>query len=133
MKKNYLFIAVLFLIYSFGYGQGFGQFASAIKINNTIYNTTGVAPNKINTDLSAPDFDGSSLGTFGANSTCAKITAGEIKIWKNGTGNVCSANILWRVYPTSSPSGSFNTIPLSNVIDCGGSIFNDGLGPCSSG
>ena len=135
MKKNYLFIITFLLNYCISYGQNFGQFASAIKINNSIYNTTGVAPHKINSDAGAPDFDGASLGTFGANSTCAKITAGEIKTWKNASANVCGATLFWRVYTTGFPSGSFHPIPLTTVTDCdtATTIFNDGLGTCGNG
>ena len=132
MRKNYLFIIVLFFSYSAGFGQNFGQFASGIRINNTIYNTTGSAPNLINSDLGASNFDGANLGAFGANSSCAKITAGEIKTWKNSGGNVCSANLYWRVY-SGSPSGTFNTIPLISLYNCDTVIntFLDGFGPCS--
>lgn len=133
MKKYYLF-GILFLSV-FSYSQNFGDFASGIKINNTIYNTSGVAPNQINSSFGALDFDSQNLGVWGQNSSCAKITGGEIKTWKNTFGNVCSAKLYWRVYPIGNPSGIFNVIPLSTISDCDTSTnaFYDGLGPCSNG
>ena len=135
MKKIYSLIFLLFTVISFS--QNFGSFASGIKINNTIYNTTASAPiQQINPDASAQNFNGLNLGTFGQNSTCAKITGGEIKTFKNTLGNVCSGTLLWRVYPqASSPSGVFNTISLSEISDCNlvTSTFNDGFGPCGTG
>uniref|UniRef100_UPI003752039F beta strand repeat-containing protein n=1 Tax=Flavobacterium sp. TaxID=239 RepID=UPI003752039F len=128
MKKKYILFILLFISYAFGYGQDFGQFASGIRINNVIYNTTG--------DIGLVPLDGANLGTFGQNSTCATITSGEIKTWKNASTNVCTATVNWRVYPTGSPTGSFNTIPLLNVYNCGSvsaGVFDDGIGACSNG
>ncbi|WP_298138529.1 gliding motility-associated C-terminal domain-containing protein [Flavobacterium sp.] len=134
MKKIY--ILVFLLLSSITFSQNFDSFASGIKISNTVYNTTGNGVNQINPNPSATLFDGVNLGSFGQNSTCARITGGEIKTWKTSSGNVCSANLYWRVYPSSaSPTGSFNTIPLSTISDCdtSNSTFFDGLGPCSNG
>ncbi|WP_298121957.1 gliding motility-associated C-terminal domain-containing protein [Flavobacterium sp.] len=134
MKKIY--IIVFLLLSSITFSQNFDSFASGIKISNTVYNTTGNGVNQINPNPSATLFNGVNLGSFGQNSTCARITGGEIKTWKTSLGNVCSANLYWRVYPSSaSPTGSFNTIPLSTISDCdtSNSTFFDGLGPCSNG
>ncbi|WP_310377485.1 gliding motility-associated C-terminal domain-containing protein [Flavobacterium sp.] len=134
MKKIYLFCFLTLSIFS--YGQIFGEFASGIRINNTIYNTSGISPNLINSDPGALTFDGVSLGVYGQNSSCGEITAGEIKTFKNASANVCSATINWRVYLASgSPSGIFNTISLNTVTNCntGTSVFNDGLGACANG
>ncbi|TDD94458.1 beta strand repeat-containing protein, partial [Flavobacterium cellulosilyticum] len=131
MKKIYLFLILLFFNYYFGISQNFDQFASGIKINNIIYNTTGIDPNKINSDSGAPNFERANLGVFGQNSSCAKITASEIKTWKTSSGNVCTATLYWRTYPNGSPSGIFNAIPLSMVTNCAGSVFADGIGPCT--
>ena len=135
MKKIYSVIFLLFTVFSFS--QNFGSFASGIKINSTIYNTTASAPiHQINPDASAQNFDAVSLGTFGQNATCARITGAEIKTFKNTLANVCSASLLWRVYPTSStPSGVFNTISLATVNNCDlvTSTFDDGFGPCGNG
>lgn len=134
MKKVYLLSFLFISIITFG--QGFDSFASGIKINNTIYNTTASAPiHQINPDASAQNFDGLNLGNFGQNSTCARITGGEIKTWKNASGNVCGSNLYWRVYPASaSPSGSFNVVALSSISNCdlGTNIFTDGFGPCGN-
>ena len=128
------FFLLFFTVCSFS--QNFGSFASGIKINNTIYNTTASAPvQQIDPSSSALSFDGGNLGVFGQNATCAKITGGEVKTWKNTLGNVCGAVLNWRVYPSGSPSGSFNAVSLSTISECntGTGIFNDGLGPCGNG
>ena len=130
MKKNYL----LFLLFLslFSYSQNFDSFASGIRINATTYNLTGSSPNEINPG--GPIFNGANLGDFKKNSTCANITAGEIKTFKEASSNVCSATLKWRVYPAGSPSGSFTTIPLLPVFECNlaTNIFNDGFGSCTT-
>ena len=132
MKNIYIFGLLLFSLLA--QSQGFDAFASGVKINNTIYNTTGTGVNQINPNVGAQSFDGINLGVFGQNSTCARITGAEVKTWKTVTSNVCSTKLYWRVYPVSStPSGSFTAISLSNVSDCNitTNVFNDGFGPCS--
>lgn len=134
MRKINIIFFLLFL--SISYGQNFGSFASGVKINNTIYNISGTGLNQINPNFDAQNFDGVLLGSFGQNSTCAKITAGEVKTFKTASGNVCSATLNWRVYLASAaPSGTFNLIPLPLLIDCnlGTNTFNDGFGPCNNG
>ncbi|QBN19142.1 HYR domain-containing protein [Flavobacterium nackdongense] len=124
--KNFYFFILLFFSYCICFAQDFGQFASGIRINGSIYNTTG--------DIGITPFQDANLGTFGANSPCAKITAGEIKTWKNISANVCGAKIYWRVYPTSaSPSGSFNFIILPFGSNCSSGVFADGVGTCNTG
>ena len=133
MKKFYI---LSFLIFSsLCIGQSFGSYASGIKIENTIYNTSGTGVNQINPNPGAQNFNTTNLGNYGQNSTCSKITGGEIKTFKTATGNVCSATLFWRVYLASAtPSGTFNIIPLANTITCntGTSVFNDELGPCAA-
>jgi len=133
MKKLLLVICLLFS-YSI-FSQNFDSFASALRINETIYNTTGSGINLINPNPGAPAFEGATLGVFGQNSACARITGSEVKTWKTASGNVCSTRLYWRVYPaTGLPTGTFNTISLGTVSDCNtsSSVFFDGLGPCSS-
>jgi gliding motility-associated-like protein len=133
MKKLVLIICLLLSCSIFS--QNFDSFASALRINTTIYNTTGSGINLINPNPGAPSFEGANLGIFGQNSACARITGSEVKIWKTESGNVCSARIYWRVYPSMGlPAGTFNTITLGTVSNCdtSSSIFFDGLGPCSS-
>ena len=130
--KLFIFLTVLCLTNSFS--QNFGSFASGIKINNTIYNVTASGVNnQINPSPSSQSFDGLNLGSFGQNSTCALITGGEIKTFKEVNANVCSAVLNWRVYPVGNASGMFNAINLTTVADCNlaTNTFNDGLGPCT--
>lgn len=115
--------------------QNFGDFASAIYIRNcmstTFYNTTGSGADCINPTC-ATEFQ-INFGTFNQNSNGLEIRGGEIKTWKNGGGNVCSARLNYVVYPT----GSRPAIPIFTVINlpfkcgCNSGTFADGLGPCS--
>ncbi|MEC4049148.1 gliding motility-associated C-terminal domain-containing protein [Flavobacterium sp. SUN046] len=130
MRKIYLLSFLL--ISTLSLAQNFGDFASGLKINNTIYNVTAAAPiHQIDPSSSAPFFNGANLGSFGQNSSCANITGAEIKTWKNASGNVCSGSLKWRVY-SSTPSGTFSSFTLTSVSDCNlsNNIFMDGLGPC---
>ncbi len=134
MRKIYFFGLLISTLSAFS--QNFGSFASGIRINSTIYNVTASSQlQQINQNSGAQNFDGANLGIFGQNSSCAKITAGEVKTFKNISSNVCSATLLWRVYPVGSPTGIFNTVPLSTIIECNIPVgtYNDGLGPCATG
>jgi hypothetical protein len=135
-----LFTILCTLLFCFeAVGQRFGEFASAIKINNCgtaqFYNTTGAGANCINTTC-ATVFNGVSFGSFNQNSAGFSITGGEIKSWKAADGNVCSARLNYVVYVTGSRPGSpvFTAMNLPYKTDCntGISTFNDGLGPCGA-
>ena len=130
---------ILFLLLSYNaFSQSFGDFASGVKINNTIYNTTASAQiHQIDPSSSASWLNSSNLGNFGEQTTCSKITGAELKTFKNVNANVCSATLFWRVYLTSAgPSGSFNSVPLTTISECNLSsspvVFYDNLGPCGS-
>lgn len=132
--KFLLLIALLASIATFS--QDFGTIASGIKIQNTIYNiNSNSAINAINPNITAQNFEGLNLGTFGQNSNCALITGAEIKTFKNASSNVCSAVLNWRVYTTGAPSGIYNAISLTTISDCnlGTNTYLDGLGPCAAG
>ncbi len=135
MKSKLLLLTYIFISFS-TFSQNFGSFASGIKINNTLYNTSfSAAIHQINSSPGALNFDGSNLGSFGQNSVNNLITASEIKTFKTVFGNVCSGTLNWRVYPVGMPSGTYNAIALNTVTDCniGTSVFNDNLGPCGNG
>ena len=132
MKQLFLIFLVFFFV--FAKAQNFGSFASGIKINNTIYNCTANGqPNQIDPSPTAQNFDGLNLGTFGQNSTCINITAGEIKTFKEANANVCSARMYWRTYLAGSPTGAFNTVNLTTISECNVPAFTffDGFGPCT--
>jgi hypothetical protein len=129
-------ILILFLFFaSQGVSQNFGEFASAVYLNNCsstfFHNVTGTGANCINPTC-ATVFNGSNFGTFNQNSNGLEIRGGEIKTWKNGGGNVCSARMNYIVYPTGSRPGApaFNTINLPFKAGCNAGTFADGLGPC---
>lgn len=67
-----------------------------------------------------PDLNGNNLGSFiyGLNSLVVK--GGENKTFKNSGCNINSGAILFRIYLTGSPSGSFTNIAESFISDDGG-------------
>lgn len=115
--------------------SNFGNFASAVSIStnggttSAFYNTTGTGADLIGTST----FTGTNLGTHTSNSGTLKLTGAEFKSWKNGTGNVCGGTFYYVVYPTGArPSApSFQNFSIPWKTNCGGTVFNDGLGPCS--
>lgn len=136
MKVFKIHIVFFFLGYfNFNFGQNFGEFASAIFINNCgssqFYNTTGAGANCINPACGTV-FNGTDFGSFNQNSAGFSLNGGEIKTWKNGSGNVCSARLNYLIYPTGSRPGSpvFTVMNLPFKCGCGGATFTDGLGPC---
>ncbi len=116
-------------------GQNFGEFASAIYLNNCgssqFYNTTGSGANCINPTCGTV-FNGTNYGSFNQNSAGFSLRGGEIKTWKNGSGNVCSARLNYVIYTTGARPGSpsFSVMNLPFKCGCGGATFTDGLGPC---
>jgi hypothetical protein len=119
--------------------NGFGAFASATAISanstNTVYNTTGSGADEINPG--GPNLNNSNLGSFDPNSGQLKIFGGEIKTFKN-IGNVCSANMYYRVYKVGDAPGAFTQVNLTTISECVDTdtngtpdTFDDGLGPCS--
>jgi len=113
--------------------QNFGEFASAVFVGECgitqFYNTSGSGSNCINPSCGVL-FNGQNFGTFLQNSGDLYIGGAEIKTWKNAGGNVCGANLNYRVYPTGSPSGAFSSFNLPFKSNCCGATFCDGLGPC---
>ena len=49
-----------------------------------------------NADGVHPSIDGAQLGVFGEGSSLMLI-GGELKTWKNGSSNVCSGSVYYRV------------------------------------
>ncbi len=133
MTKYYFLLLSLLSLNCFS--QGFSSYASGIRVGNTIYNITGSGFQQVNPNPDAVAFEGASLGTFSPSSSCGRITAAEIKTWKNVTGNVCSATLHWRVYATSAIPGSFNAVSLNDITDCNTitNVYNDNVGACSPG
>jgi hypothetical protein len=135
MLKFSKILLLLILLSERVFSQNFGDFASAIYLRNcnttTFYNTTGSGANCIN-QTCATVFNGTNFGSFNQNSNRFQIRGGEIKTWKNGGGNVCSARLNYTVYTTGARPGSpvFTTINLPFKCGCSAGTFADGLGPC---
>jgi hypothetical protein len=135
MQRSSKILLLLLLLSKEVIAQNFGNFASAIYLKNcnttTFYNTTGSGGNCINPTC-ATVFDGSSFGSFNQNSNKLEIIGAEIKTWKNGGGNVCSARLNYTVYTTGARPGSpvFTAINLPFKCGCSSGTFADGFGPC---
>jgi len=56
-----------------------------------------------------PDFQGANLGSFNASNSLT-LKGGENKTFKCSPCDITNGSLWYRVYPTSTPSGSFNQI-----------------------
>ncbi len=66
-----------------------------------------------------PDFNGANLGTF-ASGGSLWLDGAQNKIEKCGSYDVTANHLLYRIYPTASPSGSFNSVNLPWFSNDGG-------------
>ena len=62
-----------------------------------------------------PDFHGANLGTFNPSLNSLILNGGEVKTFKNGSGNVTGAFLDYRIWLTGNESGSFieRSIPFN--------------------
>jgi len=144
VQKLFSFQLIVFLaIMAFsgsGYSQNFGQFASALYLNvngtGQFYNTSPATlnANSINPASGAAFFTGN-LGTFVANSGTLNLKGAEIKTYKNNSGNVCGADIYYRIYRTGDIPPAFVSLGgLAFFNNCTGTAFPDASGgPCGTG
>ncbi len=72
------------------------------------------------------------LGSTAAGEKKLIIYGGEVKTFKGSGDNVCGAKLYYRVSPAGSPTGPFTAIDLPFFANCNGSVFADGVGPCSA-
>jgi hypothetical protein len=93
-----------------------GIWGSYVVVNSTFY----VANDP--TCVGCPPFNGHNFGTV-SDITGLTLNGGEVKTFKNSGSDVTGAAMLYRVYPTGSPSGSFLSVSLP---------FNQNMGTCNS-
>jgi len=67
-----------------------------------------------------PDFDGAYLGTF-ASGGSIWLDGAQNKTEKCGTYDITGNRLYYRIYPTASPTGSYNNINLPWLSNDGGS------------
>ncbi|MEC8634392.1 MAG: hypothetical protein VXY58_01180, partial [Bacteroidota bacterium] len=72
-----------------------------------------------NADGVHPSIDGAQLGVFGEGSSLM-LNGGELKTWKNGSSNVCSGSVYYRVYEAGKASVGSASAGLSGAQDLGG-------------
>ncbi|HMP87278.1 MAG TPA: hypothetical protein PKE63_08365, partial [Lacibacter sp.] len=120
--------------------QNFGPYASAVWMTtcnqNNFFNTSNSRPPEHLIGPAANTFTNTNFGVHTQNSGTLILRGGEVKTFKNtSSGNVCGANMYYRVYPQSGTPGSFNLIDLPFFEDCnvGLSQFTASGGPCGAG
>lgn len=86
-----------------------GIWESYIVLNGTFYDVNATTGN--------PNFPAQNLGTFVAGSIPLTLSGGEVKTFKNNGTDIISARLMYRVYPTGSPSGSFTAVNLPWVAN----------------
>ena len=116
--------------------QNFGTFASAVWITDcttsNFFNTTGEGASLIGPAENT--FTGTNFGFFIQNSGTFILRGGEVKTFKNNSGNACSVRMNYRIYLESETPGGFSIIDFPFFEDCnvGSNEFPSG-GPCSEG
>lgn len=116
--------------------QNFGTFASAVWITDcntsNFFNTTGEGASIIGPVENT--FTETNFGVFTQNSGTFILRGGEVKTFKNSSGNACSVRMNYRIYLESETPGAFSIIDFPFFEDCnvGSSEFPSG-GPCGEG
>lgn len=116
--------------------QNFGTFASAVWITDcntsNFFNTTGEGASLIGPPENV--FTNTNFGVFIQNSGTFVLRGGEVKTFKNSSGNACSVRMNYRIYLESEVPGAFSVIDFPFFEDCnvGSSEFPSG-GPCGEG
>lgn len=110
MKKLFLPL-VLVCFFAIDGVAAIGFFGSPIS---SVY----LEENGSNTGYTADVFNGSDLGLLYS----MNLRGGKVQTFKNGGGNVCSAQLFYRIYSQGSPSGSYTSfnIPFSSNDGCCG-------------
>lgn len=134
MKKTLLCILSFALL---GYAQAqFGFFASAVYIhaNDTtqFYSTYDQKPDQ--DAIGNLNFQGADLGTYVENSDSLYMPGGQVKIYKNTNGDVCSVDMYYTIYPVGNRPASplFQNVVLPFYDNCSGTFFPTG-GRCMAG
>ena len=137
MKRITILFCSLFLIsFSSLFSQNFGTFASAVWLTDcttsNFFNTTGEGPSLIGPPENV--FTNTNFGVFIQNSGTFILRGGEVKTFKNSSGNACSVRMNYRIYLESETPGAFSIVDFPFFEDCnvGSSEFPSG-GPCGEG
>jgi surface protein len=72
--------------------------------------------------------DGANLGTFIRGTNTLRLRGAEHNVWKCGSADILGTFINYRVYPTGSPSGSFNERSIDFISSDGSFSNNNGCG-----
>ena len=72
--------------------------------------------------------DGANLGTFIRGANTLRLRGAEHNVWKCGSADILGTFINYRVYPSGSPSGSFNERSIDFISGDGSFSNNNGCG-----
>lgn len=118
-------ILIIVMIFHIALKANYGFYGSAVYIekngSSSFYDCTGI--------IGGQPFSGS-LGSFSQNSAALKLHGGEMKTWKDGSGNVCEPVLNYRIYTFGSPSGSFLPVTIPWYCNCESGAFPCGGGSC---
>jgi|GEM_PF-499291 len=101
-----------------GQSAGFNNTFIVLSLNggaNTYYDLNAATANT--------DFNNASLGTFAAGSSNLILKGAEHNVWKCGSSDLTSTRLMYRIYLTASPSGSYTSQSIGYSSE-----FNNGCG-----
>ena len=108
LKRNaFVLLALFFSAMSLGQSAGFNSTFVVLDSNNS-----GDVYYDLQAATGNPDFDGSSLGTYCEGTSTLLLKGAEHNNYKCGGCDITATNLLYRIYPTGSPSGSFSTVSI---------------------
>jgi len=127
MKLRYVLILACVFLSNLMSHAAWDVYKSGLSINSAFYDCQWASV--------APDFQGHYFGRF-TTSGNLELNFGEVLTYKNGSSNVCSGTLYYRVYRTCDTPPSFSTLNLGfccnyNETDCtsgtcGPDLFNTG-------
>jgi hypothetical protein len=121
MKFQKFLLLVSFVFFSAYSFAAWDIYKSGLSLNGGYYDC------QLNT--AAPDFQNSYFGRFTTSGTLT-LDFSEVLTYKNGSSNVCSANLRYRVYRTCDTPPSFSTLSLPFCCNYLQSNACSGGSPC---
>ncbi len=108
LKRNaFVLLALFFSAMSLGQSAGFNSTFVVLDSNNS-----GDVYYDLQATTGNPDFDGFSLGTYCEGTSTLLLKGAEHNNYKCGGCDITATNLLYRIYPTGSPSGSFTNVSI---------------------
>ncbi|MEC5395706.1 alpha-amylase family glycosyl hydrolase [Bergeyella sp. RCAD1439] len=112
---NRILFFVVFFFCFIGFRAGTGIYQTYVFLESG----SGVQTYDAMASTSNPDFNEVYLGEF-SSASVLKLKGGEVKTWKDGSGDVFGANLYYRTYRKGEEASGFQSITLqwnSNNVD----------------